>query len=339
MRSSAALVLVAGMGLVGCAAGTAGEGTEEAGQALVMLDGEARAAGFSLLTDEGKIAPLTPIPLEGAVTLVGPGQRIPLAGVPGEVLVVTGKRGALVGRTLTTEVDSDSVRVDGDEPSVRRLATALGAKVVGQGPWQLHARGVLTSLSREGSLAGIRSIELVDTPDQAVQAAVLAADDSQPFSAADPRFKSFGVLGGHAPVCPDPAAGTWVSIPQHFAGWHVFTLHVEAGASSSELTGTVDAHVWSGGAAEEPPASCDGTALDVHVSMPATGTRDADGSFRFDAGGWHVDRNSCTADVSGFSYLPDHFSGAVAGGALRSLNHDGSAFDNAPIAFERVSCE
>jgi hypothetical protein len=338
MRSSAALVLVAGMGLVGCAAGAA-PGTEEAAQAMVMLDGEARAAGFSLVTEEGKIAPLSPVPLEGTVTLVGPGQRIPLAGVPGEVLVVTGPRGALVGRTLSTEVDPDGVRVDGDEPSVRRLATALSARVVGQGPWELRARGIVTSLSHEGPLDGIRSVELVDAPDQAVQAAALAADDSQPFSAADPRFKSFGVLGAHAPVCPDPTAGTWISVPQHFAGWHVFTLHVEAGASPSELTGTVDAHVWSGGASEEPPASCDGTDLDVHVAMPATGRRATDGSFHFDAGGWHVDRNSCTADAPGFSYLPDHFSGAVEGGALRSLNHDGSAFDNAAIAFERVSCE
>ena len=42
MRSSAALVLVSGLGLVGCAVGGGGAGaggTEEAAQALVMLDG------------------------------------------------------------------------------------------------------------------------------------------------------------------------------------------------------------------------------------------------------------------------------------------------------------
>ncbi len=66
------------------------------------------------------------------MTLVGPGQRIPLVGAPGEVLVVTGKRGALVPRTLAKEVDGDAVRVSGSEPAVRALASSLNAKVSGQ---------------------------------------------------------------------------------------------------------------------------------------------------------------------------------------------------------------
>jgi len=308
-----------------------------------MLDGEARAAGFSLITDEGKIAPVTPVEMEGDVALVGPGQRIPLTGVPGEVLVVTGKRGALVGRALSTEIDADAVRVDGAEPSVRALASSLGAKVVGQGPWELHAPGIVKSLAHQSATEGVQSIEVLDAkaPSQGVQAAaVQAVDEVRPFSSSDTRFASFGVLGGHAPVCPDPAAGTWVSVPQHFAGWHVFTLHVEPGSSPNLVTGTVDVHVWSGGASEEPPASCDGTELDVRVSMPAIGVRGEDGSLRFDAGDWHLDRNSCSSAGAGsFNYLPDHFAGAIEGGGFRSLNHDGSAFDSAPVGFERVSCD
>ncbi len=340
VRSSAALVLVTGFGLVGCAVSGAGAGeTGEAAQALVMLDGEARAAGFSLVTDEGKIAPVTPVAMDGDVTLVGPGQRIPLSGVPGEVLVVTGKRGALVGRALSTEIDADAVRVDGAEPGVRALASSLGARVVGQGPWELRAPGIVTRLAHQSSAEGVQSIEVLDVNAPAAQAAAVTLDDARPFSSADARFASFGVLGARAPVCPDPAAGTWTSVPQHFAGWHVFTLHVEPGAGAGELTGTVDVHVWSGGASEEPPASCDGTELDVRVSMPATGVRGEDGSFRFDGGDWHLDRSSCNAGVAGFGYLPDHFAGAVEGGGLRSLNHDGSSFDNAPVGFERVSCE
>ena len=341
MRSSAALVVVAGLGLAGCSGGAGADGTGTAAQALVMLDGEARAAGFSLVTDEGKIAPVTPVAMEGDVTLVGPGQRIPLVGVPGEVLVVTGKRGALVGRALSTEIDADGVRVDGAEPSVRALASSLGARVVGQGPWELRARGIVTSLAHQGPVEGVQSIEVLDVkaPSQGAQAAAMAVDDARPFSASDTRFASFGVLGAHAPVCSDPAAGTWVSVPQHFNGWHAFTLHVEPGAHPEELSGTIDVHVWSGSAADEPPASCDGSELDVRVSMPATGVRAPDGSFHFDGGYWKVARDSCTSGVPGFGYLPDHFGGAIQGGALRSLNHDGSSFDNAPVGFERVSCE
>ena len=81
MRSSVGLIWMGGVGLLGCAQGV-GNGAEDVGQALVMLDGEARAAGFSLLTDDGKIAPVTPVEMEGEVTLVGPGQRIPLTGTP-----------------------------------------------------------------------------------------------------------------------------------------------------------------------------------------------------------------------------------------------------------------
>jgi hypothetical protein len=97
--------------------------------------------------------------------------------------------------------------------------------------------------------------------------------------------------------------------------------------------------VWSGEADEAAPAACADHEMDVRVSMPATGVRAADGSVRFDAGAWRVEEGSCTAMPEGWAYFSDHFSGVESGGALRTVNRDGSNFDGAPIAFQRVSCE
>lgn len=336
MRSWLGIVVMGGAGLLGCTGGGAAEG----GPALVMLDPEARAAGFALVTAEGKIAPVTPVEVEGDVTLIGPGQRIPLTVAAGELLVVTGKRGALVPRALATEVDADAVRVTGAEPSVRAFASALRAKVSGSGPWELRAPGLVASLAHRTPPEGISAIESIDV--EAAQAAqiVAAAEEARPFSSSDPRFASFVALGARSPVCSDPSVGTWVSVPQLFEHWHAFTLHVAPGGRPGELSGTVNAHVWSGGADEPAPAACDDQELDVQVSMPATGVRAEDGSLRFDAGRWQIDRAaSCTGTDEGWGYLPDHFSGVAEGGAFRTVNKDGSRFSNAPVPFERVSCE
>jgi hypothetical protein len=258
---------------------------------------------------------------------------------------VTGKTGALVPRTLAKEVDGDAVRVDGSEASVRALASSLGAKVSGAGPWELRAPGIFASLAHQGSvgaLEGVSRVEALDVRAPAVAEAARAAGEggeARAFSASDPRFAGFEGLGARAPVCGDPLAGTWVSAPQHLYQWHVFTLHVEPGAKPGQLAGTVSAHVWSGGAEEEPPAACGEADMDVRVSMAATGLRAQDGSVRFDAGPWRLDGSSCTPDVQGWSYNPDHFSGLTQGGAIRSLNNDGGDFVNVPTAFERVSCE
>src|SRR5262249_55524166 len=156
----------------------------------------------------------------------------------------------------------------------------------------------------------------------------------RPFTASDPRFVSYGILGASSPVCSDPAVGTWVSVPQRYDHWHVFTLHVEQGARPNELTGTVSAHVWSGGPHDEAPNGCAGNDLDVRVSMPATGTRGEDGSLRFDAGEWQIDRTSCTGPGQYWGYYPDHFTGLIDGGGIRTVNNDGTRWTNAPVGFE-----
>ncbi len=346
MRSVLGLVVVGGVSaaLVGCMSGQ-GQGAEgREGASLAMLDADARAAGFSFVTEDGKVAPVAPIELEGEVTLVGPGQRIPLVGAPGELLVVTGKRGTLVPHTLATEVDADGVRVSGAEPAVRALASTLHARMSGAGPWELHAPGIMASLAHQPALEGISAVEPIDL-EAADQMALTARAVAQtemvtPFSASDPRFAGFGDLGRGAPVCGDPALGTWVSVPQRFDNWHVFTLHVQPGSTPAALTGTVNAHVWSGGSADEAPSTaCDGNEMDAQVVMAATGSRAPDGSVRFDAGPWDFAPGSCTGFAEGWGYFPDHFNGVVDGGAIRSVNRDGSRWDNAPVGFQRVSCE
>ena len=340
MRSWLGVAVVVGsVGLFGCTGATGGGAEEGGGPGLVMLDADARAAGFSLVTAEGRVTPVAPIELEEGTTLVGPGQRIPLVGAPGEVLVVTGKLGALVPRTLSTEVDGDAVRVSGSERGVRALASALGAKVSGEGPWELRAPGIFTSLSHLGDIEGVTAIDAIGVRPEDVAAAAAAAGDATPFSARDPRFASFSSLGARAPSCSDPSAGTWVSTPQRNPVWHVFTLHVAPGARPGDLTGTVSTHVWSGDEDEEAPAACGEAELDYRVRMAATGRRGEDGSLRLDAGPWQVDRASCTPGMDGWGYNPDHFTGLAEGGVLRAVNNDGGNYDNTPVAFERVSCE
>jgi hypothetical protein len=343
MRSLMVLVVMGSVGLLGCAGATS-DGAEEGAPALVMLDAEARASGFSLVTAEGKLAPVAPIALEGDVMLVGPGQRIPLAAVPGELLVVTGKRGTLVSRSVGAEVDADAVRVNGTEPSVRALASTLNAKITGEGPWELRAPGLVASLAHQEAPQGVSAIETVEVQAAAetARAAAVAAATSEatPFSSSDPRFASFGPLGARPLTCSDPAAGTWVSVPKFnatYEDWHVFTLHVEPGDRQGEIAGTVQAHIWSGGAEDLAPDGCEGNEMDYRVSMAATGLRAADGSVRFDSGPWQLEEGSCTQTARG--YNPDHFSGLVSGGAIRSVNNDGGRAVNDPVGFERISCE
>jgi hypothetical protein len=348
MRSWLGFMVMGSLGLLGCAAGSS-EGAEEGGPALVMLDADARAAGFSLVTSAGRLTPVAPIELEGDITLVGPGQRIPLSGTPGELLVVTGKRGALVAHTLATEIDGDGVRVDGREKNVRALASALGAKVTGSGPWELRAPKILMALTRHPAPEGVSLLDAILTGDTTKNPHNNDTDPPsdpgdqlggfRPFTVGDPRFASYGILGASSPVCSDPAVGTWVSVPQRYDHWHVFTLHVEPGARPDELTGTVSAHVWSGGLHDEAPNGCEGNELDVRVSMPATGSRADDGSIRFDAGAWQLDRTSCTGAGAYWGYYPDHFVGLIDGGGIRTVNNDGTRWTNAPVGFERVSCE
>jgi hypothetical protein len=338
MRNWLGLVMVATVGLLGCSGASGGE--EGTGPSLVMLDADARAAGFSLQTSEGTVAPIAPIELSGEVSLVGPGQRIPLVGAPGELLVVTGKRGALIPHTLKDEVDADAVRVEGDPKSVRDLASKLRAVMSGNGPWDLRASGLLANLAQVDT-SGVSSILPIDVrvrPE--VLEAAAAADEAAAFSSKDPRFADFAGLGNNSRVCRDPLLGTWVSVPKFsrlYQDWHVMTLHVTPGETTGSVTGTVQAHVWNGGAQDILPGPCADNGYNYEVSMPAVGRRGADGSLRFDAGEWQLDNTTCNG--AHWGYNPDHFTGVFDGRAIRTLNNDGGRSVNDPFGFERISCE
>jgi hypothetical protein len=338
MKSWLGLVVVGSVGLFGCS-GVAGGG-EGTGPSLVMLDADAREAGFSLQTPEGKVTPVAPVELSGEVSLVGPGQRIPLVGAPGELLVVTGKRGALVPHTLSTEVDADAVRVEGDVTKVRDLATRLRAMMTGEGPYELRAAGLLANLAHVDT-SGVTSILPIDVSmHPEVLEAAAAADQAVAFSAKDPRFADFTGLGAHSRVCSDPLLGTWVSVPKfntQYQDWHVMTLHVQPGDEPGSVMGSVSAHVWSGGSQDVVPGPCSEYGMNYEVSMPAVGHRGTDGALRFDAGPWTLDKTTCTG--ASWGYNPDHFSGVVDGRAIRTVNNDGGRSVNDPFGFERVSCE
>jgi hypothetical protein len=348
------LVVVGTVALAGCAGAAGGDSEGADGQAaepLVMLDKDARAAGFALITPEGRVSSATPVALDGDVVLVGPGQRIPLSGAPGELLTVRGAHGALVSRAIGSEVDTSRVVVDGDEASVRALAHTLGdAKITGEGPFTLAAPDLVAKLVHASIAASIRSIEAVAVTgaDAAARGAAVAsapavAAATGAFSAADARFAQFGALGASSPTCEDPALGTWVSTPKYYPqydDWYVFTMRVGEGADDGQLAGTIDARTWSGDGTLTEPPECGGEELNLQVSMPARGQRTADGGFSFSGASWALHPSSCTGLSPRYTgYNPDKFSGRIDGGALRSVNNDGGRSVNDPVGFERVSCE
>ncbi len=355
MRSSlvGVLVVVGSAMLVGCG-GPQGGGSESTGEAsLALIDGDARAAGFTLSTEQGRRTAVAPVEVEGKVSLVGPGQKIPLDLAPGELLLVRGSKGELVPFAIGSEIDAARVRVEGTELAAQALARMLGATLSGDGPFELSARDLYAHLSHTTAPEGIRSITPIEIQGEALADDQIAARDDRlhktsilaqeaaghpaDFTSEDPRFARFGLTGQNAPSCADPAAGTWISAPTYYPAyndWYTVTLHVSRGEGNA-LRGDIDVKTWSGGAETVTPPSCGQSSLDVEVNQSAVGELDGS-SLRLSAKSWTLGEGSCTGMPNGYNI--DKYTGTIDGSVIRSVNNDGGRAVDDPVGFERVSC-
>lgn len=143
-----------------------------------------------------------------------------------------------------------------------------------------------------------------------------------------------------AATCKDPVAGTWEAhkYNPHLGGlWVHFTLSVHRGAAGA-LSGPILSHTWSGSPLDSIPPECRAGAVNMTVSMNATGTDGGNGRITFGSTRYAVVRVDCTGVET--NYAPDHFSGTIdpQRQEFQSVNNDGLNDINAPYVFRRTGC-
>lgn len=143
-----------------------------------------------------------------------------------------------------------------------------------------------------------------------------------------------------AATCKDPIAGTWEAhkYNANLGGlWVHFTLAVHRGTGGA-LVGPILSHTWSGSPLDSVPPECRAGAVNMTVSMNATGVDGGNGRITFGATRYSVVSVECRGVES--SYAPDHFSGTIdpQRQEFQSVNNDGLNDINAPYVFRRTGC-
>lgn len=143
-----------------------------------------------------------------------------------------------------------------------------------------------------------------------------------------------------AATCKDPIAGTWEAhkYNANLGGlWVHFTLSVHRGTGGG-LIGPILSHTWSGSPLDSVPPECRAGAVNMTVSMNATGVDGGNGKITFGATRYSVVSVECRGIES--SYAPDHFSGTIdpQRQEFQSVNNDGLNDINAPYVFRRTGC-
>ena len=144
-------------------------------------------------------------------------------------------------------------------------------------------------------------------------------------------------------TCTDPVEGTWMShkFYPEYADWYIFTLRVRrVAAGQPQLTGEIQAHVWTGGLADVQPPPCNPGLSHWTVFMTAQGTADAGGRIHFWGTQWRPESAFCGRAPYPGEYNLDHFSGTIdpAIQEFQSVNNDGGRSVNEPTVFRRIGC-
>jgi hypothetical protein len=98
---------------------------------LLLLDAQARSAGYALTVGDWTGSPVTPIavsPMDDVV-VNGPTGKLHVVPRPGALGVVTRSGAGVTWQVLGKEVDADRFVVRGPEHAARELATALDAQL------------------------------------------------------------------------------------------------------------------------------------------------------------------------------------------------------------------
>lgn len=359
------------IGLIVSGAGCVGGEEVSSQRALLLLDQEARAAGYVVLGTEveDRALPIAVSPDE-PVSLAGPNGTRQLEVAPGEILLVQGRDGETTRRLLGEEIDPDRLVLDAPADIVAEVADGLGAEVIerGDGRIEIAAPGLLSASADSPAFIEIVEAAVVDAqpretrgtsrvvarpvtrrataPVAPVAGGAIAG--ATPAAALDVRPALMTVNPEYAdlpaPVsCDDPVAGTWIA-RRHFANandWYFFTMHVQRKVgSTTALTGEILAHSWTGGPDLRNSAQACGLGGEEWVvRMPATGSI-RDGRITLNGTDWSVAENSCGWAPGEGQYNIDNFSGAVTGtGEATWSNDDGGRMRGEPFEFRRISCE
>ena len=359
------------LGLVGLAAcGGGGEGPDSG---YVLLDADARDAGYALEVAGDRVAAVLPVALgvDADAALVGPSGRVVLSAAGGELLSVEGADAALVTRGIGDEVDDGVLYVDAPTDAARSLAAALdGALTQGEDGWfEIRGEQLLQAAATTEPAADLRAVKPalrarpalalspVETPRAPVQVASRTARQAPAARPSSVSVADIAALvarvgasvveaidavldarhAAPAVACKDPVAGTWLTqiYDENYREWYVFTLHIGR-AGNGRLAGRIDSHWWVGDSeAVRAPASCgDDGAQHFEVGMTAEGTFVGD-ELRFGGTSHRVERRHCGGD---FGYNLDQFSGKFDGSHFFAVNNDGGKAIDQPAPFRRVSC-
>jgi hypothetical protein len=349
--------------VVAAAAGCVGEEEPQAHRALLLLDQEAREAGFVVVGEsmESRALPIA-VSIDEPVTLAGPQGSQQIEVGPDEIILVRGATGEVEHHVLGEDVDPDRLVLAAPAEIVAEVADGLGAEVQerADGRVEIVAPGVLAASAGAPALTEILEASVVELAARTGPIArpsvrrpvARIAPVSEPALAEPPVITLYEeplVLSAHdadfmdlPPVasCEDSVEGTWIA-RRYFPGendWYFFTMKIDR--KGRALKGQILAHSWTGGPSDTNTAqACEIGGEQWVVQMPATG-RVRDGRIEFGGTEWSVAEHTCGWAPGPGQYNLDRFSGSVAAdGEATWQNDDGGRMTAEPFEFRRISCD
>lgn len=357
-RTTWGMLLLLGAG--GC---MGSDDAERSSSGYLVLDEEARSAGYQIDGAEGSALPVAYEAGDEAVLVSPDGVRTRVAIAEDEVVRV-GARGAIERAVLGRSASRDAMEVEATEDAARALGEQLGASVsaADHGVWRLEAPDLVADSATAHAPTGLAEVRWIAMASNVTASpsprAVLAPGTRlalpaaartaalQPAALIPPSARKIEPehtwqidANMPAPVhCDDPVAGTWVS-REHFADysdWYYYRVTIRhSRRDPSRLTGTMTSRSWNGDAERSEPNSCD--AFDWTVSMPVEGTLGDDGSVRFGGTSYRVTDAACGSPSD---YRTDQFAGVLmsSGDGIKAFNNDGGRAINDRHTFRRISC-
>jgi len=344
------------LGVVGCHG--AQEGGDGSGTGVLLLDRDARSAGFAVETAGHRASPVLPVELgdDEDVAVVGPTGRMAVSGAAGELLHVHGVQGKIDSRQIGEEVEADRVLVQGTEDAAKALAAILSGEVAptDDGAWEIKAANALQAaagIPAPDGLLALLPAEKAATLDQKLEGAAIAGlaaqnarrpvrvENTSSFDQVLAKMKDYGLPP--AVECRDAIAGTWMSqdYDERYGDWYVFTVQIKHVAGSpNQITGEIEAHAWDGGPLDTKPTACENGGAHWTVKMTAEGTVDS-GEVHFGGTSWHVAQVFCGRSPGPNEYNLDKFSGYLDASGFRAVNNDGGRMLDRPTPFRHVKCQ